>query len=276
MQIREQIAHLLIRKTPGKARHIPFAAKNGPNNLGIRSRSTARKLVMMKDPAKIRRCWLESQVILFMAVSAAPVVELLPLSLLRSKAALRMAAGKKQDKSGKSKKPDSHPVESAKVLSPSSAMTAMNENLTPIAHAAQNRCFGCGTANPVGLHLQFYSTENGGVICDIAVPDTYEGPPGYVHGGIIATLLDETMSKAVRLSGAVAMTARMEVDYKRPVPSSAADAPKPVRLEGRVVRSEGRKHWLEARIVNADGIELAIGKGLFISISQPNRERLTS
>jgi uncharacterized protein (TIGR00369 family) len=155
-------------------------------------------------------------------------------------------------------------------------MTATNENLTPIAHAPQNRCFGCGEANPVGLHLQFFLAEDGRVVCDAAVPDTYEGPPGYVHGGIIATLLDETMSKAVRSHGVVAMTARMEVDYKRPVPSSAVGAPRPVnasrvsantvRLEGRVVRSEGRKHWVEARILNSNGVELAAGKGLFIEV----------
>jgi acyl-coenzyme A thioesterase PaaI-like protein len=145
-------------------------------------------------------------------------------------------------------------------------MTATNENLTPLAHAAQNRCFGCGEANPVGLHLKFFLAEDGTVVCNAVVPDLYEGPPGYAHGGIIATLLDETMSKAVRSHGVVAMTARLELDYKRPVPSSAADEPHTVRLEGRVVRSEGRKHWVEARIVSAEGVELTTGKGLFIEV----------
>ena len=60
------------------------------------------------------------------------------------------------------------------------------------------------------------------------------------------------------------------MDYKRPVPSSAPDTPRPVRLEGRVVRSEGRKHWVEARIVDAEGVELAVGKGLFLEIKPRN------
>lgn len=145
-------------------------------------------------------------------------------------------------------------------------MTAINENLTPMAHAAQNRCFGCGEANPVGLHLKFFQADDGTVVCDAVVPDSYEGPPGYAHGGIIATLLDEAMSKAVRSHGVVAMTARLEVDYKRPIPSSRPGEPKPVRLEGRVVRSEGRKHFVEARILDAGGVELVAGKGLFIEI----------
>ncbi len=113
----------------------------------------------------------------------------------------------------------------------------------------------------MGLHLKFFCAEDGMVVCETSVPDTYEGPPGYVHGGIIATLLDETMSKGVRLSGVVAMTRHIEVDYKRPVPSSS-----PVRMRGRVTRSDGRKHWVEARVLNAAGEELAAGKALFIAI----------
>lgn len=139
--------------------------------------------------------------------------------------------------------------------------TATNENLTPLAHAAQNRCFGCGQANAIGMHLEFLLGEDNRVVCLATIPDTYEGPPGYVHGGIIATLLDETMSKAVRSHGLVAMTRHMEVDYLRPVKSKAA-----LRMEGRVTRSEGRKHWTEAKILDSEGTVLAQGKGLFIEV----------
>ena len=140
-------------------------------------------------------------------------------------------------------------------------MTVTAENLTPLAHAAQNRCFGCGQANPSGLHLEFLLAEDSSVVCLALVPDTFEGPQGYLHGGIIATLLDETMSKSVRARGFTAMTRHMEVDYQRPVPSATA-----IRLEGHVTRNEGRKHWTEARILDADRTVLAIGKALFIEV----------
>jgi len=130
-----------------------------------------------------------------------------------------------------------------------------------MAHAARNRCFGCGQLNPVGLHLEFFLDSDGGVVSFPTVADTYEGPPGYVHGGIIATLLDEAMSKAVRSRGIVAMTRRLEIDYLRPVSSGS-----PHRLEGKLTRSEGRKHWVEAAIRDEKGIVLAEGKGLFIEI----------
>ena len=141
-------------------------------------------------------------------------------------------------------------------------MTEFSDQLTPIAHGAQNRCFGCGQANADGLRLEFLRAEDGTVVCFPTVPERFEGPTAYVHGGIIATLLDEAMSKSIRVLGVTAVTRHMEIDYLRPVLSG-----EPVRLEGRLVRSEGRKHWTEARILSARGHVLAESKGLFIEIN---------
>ena len=140
-------------------------------------------------------------------------------------------------------------------------MTESRQNLTPLPHKAQNRCFGCGAANPTGLRLEFLAAEDGSVVSLATVSEAFDGHPGYLHGGIIATLLDESMSKAVRALGLTSMTRQMEIDYRRPVPSGA-----PLRLEGRIIRGEGRKHWTEARILNAKGIVLAEAKGLFIEV----------
>jgi uncharacterized protein (TIGR00369 family) len=140
-------------------------------------------------------------------------------------------------------------------------MDGSTEKLTPMAHRAQNRCFGCGQANVTGLRLEFLLAEDGTVVCLPTIPDSFEGPAGYLHGGIIATLLDEAMSKSVRARGLTAMTRQMEVEYLRPVHSGA-----PIRLEGRLVRSEGRKHWSEARILNPRGHILAEAKGLFVEV----------
>jgi len=138
------------------------------------------------------------------------------------------------------------------------------DNLTPLSHAAQNRCFGCGEANPNGLQLEFLLAEDGTVVCPASIPDRFEGHPGYLHGGIIATLLDETMSKAVRARGLTAMTRHLEVDYRRPVPSC-----KPIRMEGRIVRDEGRKHFVEATIFDDQLNALAHAKGVFIEVRSP-------
>jgi uncharacterized protein (TIGR00369 family) len=142
-----------------------------------------------------------------------------------------------------------------------------HEPLTPFAHSANNRCFGCGPANATGLRLEFLLASDGAVVSLPVVPDAFEGHPGFLHGGIIATLLDEAMSKAVRVLGQPSMTRKMEVEYLRPVPSGAL-----LRVEGRVVRNEGRKHWAEAIIVDEEETALARGTGLFIEI-QPKANK---
>ena len=135
------------------------------------------------------------------------------------------------------------------------------EHLTPLVHTAQNRCFGCGPANPIGLHLDFFVAGDQSVVCLPVVANIFEGPPGILHGGVIATLLDEAMSKAVRVHGLTAMTRKMEVEYLRPVKSETA-----IRIEGTLVRSEGRKHWTEAKILNEKLDTLATARGLFIQV----------
>jgi len=128
-------------------------------------------------------------------------------------------------------------------------------------HGAQNHCFGCGPGNPHGLRLNFTIADDRTVVCDAVLTEFYEGPPGYLHGGIIATLLDEAMSKANRAQGVTAMTRHMNVDYLRPVSSNAS-----IRIHGQVTRSEGRKHWATAQIHNSEGKTLAKATGLFIAI----------
>ena len=146
-------------------------------------------------------------------------------------------------------------------------MDASAEKLTPMEHMAQNRCFGCGPANAIGLRLEFLLAEDGSVVCLPTIPECFEGPHGLVHGGIIATLLDEAMSKSVRAIGLTGLTSQLEIDYRSPVHSGEQ-----IRLEGRLVRAEGRKHWTEARILSHRGHVLAEGKGLFIVLRSGHRD----
>ena len=140
-------------------------------------------------------------------------------------------------------------------------MQENGESLTQFPHTAQNRCFGCGSANPAGLRLEFLLAHDRSVVCLTTVTASFEGPQGFLHGGIIATLLDEAMSKAVRAQGVTALTRHLEVDYLRPVPSGA-----PIRIEGHLVHSDGRKHETRARILDGEMQILARAKGLFIEV----------
>ncbi len=125
-----------------------------------------------------------------------------------------------------------------------------------------NHCFGCAPGNRYGLRLRFKeNAEDGSVTCVFRIARRFEGPPGHVHGGIIATILDEAMGKVNRQKGVVALTRRMSIDYLQPVPLG-------VRLAavGWPLKQDGRKHFHAGEIRTAEGVVLARAEGLFIAI----------
>jgi len=99
-------------------------------------------------------------------------------------------------------------------------MTNLRER-TPLPQPEGHYCFGCGTANPVGLKLKFY--RQGDTVCtDVRLGREHMGWEGISHGGIISTLLDEVMAWAViAFRRTFFVTRRMEVLYHRPVPIGA-------------------------------------------------------
>ncbi|QNI38211.1 PaaI family thioesterase [Edaphobacter albus] len=126
-----------------------------------------------------------------------------------------------------------------------------------------NHCFGCGSANPQGLHLAFSTDasdpQHPTAAANFQLDRAHEGPPGYVHGGIVATLLDEAMSKLNRPLDLLAVTRHMEIDYLRPVPLY-----QPLKVTSRHLRREGRKLFHQAEILSPDGTVLACGQAIFI------------
>jgi acyl-coenzyme A thioesterase PaaI-like protein len=137
---------------------------------------------------------------------------------------------------------------------------------TPMAHGMLNGCFGCGDDNHAGLHLQFFVDDEQRVLCRVHLARQFQGPPGHAHGGIIATLLDEAMSKANRHRNLTAMTRHMSIDYLRPVPLEA-----PLILEGwsesDAGSESGRKHRCSAELRSPDGTVLASATGIFIEVT---------
>ena len=137
----------------------------------------------------------------------------------------------------------------------------------PTIDERANHCFGCGPNNPQGLHLVFTTdTSNPEAptsTAHIQLTRLHEGPPGYIHGGIVATLLDEAMSKLNRPLNVLAMTRHMEVDYLRPAPLH-----QPLVLISRHLSREGRKLFHQAEIQHPDGTVLARAKALFIIVDE--------
>ncbi len=119
------------------------------------------------------------------------------------------------------------------------------------------RCFVCGPDNPDGLHLTFSFVGNQAQSF-LSIPTRFQGWQGIVHGGIVATLLDEVMAKAVRFAGHQAVTVDINVQYKKPTPVDV-----PLQLSGRVTEIQRRIVSTEGELRTQDGTMLACAKARF-------------
>ncbi len=124
----------------------------------------------------------------------------------------------------------------------------------------KNFCFACGHDNPHGMHLKF-TQEGDRFVCRFRLGKRYTGPPGYCHGGIIATILDDAMSKLCKLRQVVAVTSKMTIEYIKPVPLY-----KSLRVESRELHKRGRRLTHVAEISDATSEVLARSRGVFIVI----------
>lgn len=129
-------------------------------------------------------------------------------------------------------------------------------------------CFGCGDRNPQGLGIHF-EVEGKKVVGRFVARKEHQGFPGLAHGGISAAVLDEAMGWAMYAAGAWAMTARMEVKYRRPLPLG-----RELIVTGEVLRQGGR--WLEAagQIRTPDGHLLVEARGLFVRLPREKAQKL--
>jgi uncharacterized protein (TIGR00369 family) len=124
----------------------------------------------------------------------------------------------------------------------------------------KNFCFACGHDNPQGMRLKFVQDGNR-FVCRFRLGKRYTGPPGYCHGGIIATILDDAMSKLCKLRQVIAVTSKMTVEYIKPVPLNQS-----LRVESRELSKRGRRLTHVAEIFDASGKLLARSRGIFIVI----------
>ena len=123
-------------------------------------------------------------------------------------------------------------------------------------------CFACGTANPIGLNLEFY--RSGDAVCaDIILGKYHEGWENMAHGGIISTLLDEVMSWTILYFKRIFfVTRKMEVKYVKPVVIGT-----PLTVRGKLIK-EKREGFVEvqAEIRDEGGKILCKAVGEFVEL----------
>jgi len=110
-----------------------------------------------------------------------------------------------------------------------------------------NMCFACGRANPIGLKLQF-RFEGEDYVTEFEVKPEYQGWTGIVHGGLLATVLDEVMARLLWEKGLNAITGRLTVRYHQPL--SIGDR---VQVRGRISKQRPPVVETTAEAMKDDG-----------------------
>ncbi|MCC6804210.1 MAG: PaaI family thioesterase [Anaerolineae bacterium] len=110
---------------------------------------------------------------------------------------------------------------------------------------------------------QFYAEDDGSVMANLVIDSRHEGPPGFAHGGTLASLLDEAMGAAVWYSGVRVAAVHLSIDYKRAVPLGVQ-----ARVVGQVEQREGRKVFTTGAILLPDGAVAVSARGIFVEAPQ--------
>ena len=124
-------------------------------------------------------------------------------------------------------------------------------------------CFVCGLKNDFGLHASFYEVEGDQLVALFTPCEQHQGYPGRMHGGLAATILDETIGRALMISNEEAwgVTVEFTVRYKKPVPLDVE-----LRVVGRITRDTRRIFEGTGEILLPGG-EIAVeGKGKYIKL----------
>jgi acyl-coenzyme A thioesterase PaaI-like protein len=137
-------------------------------------------------------------------------------------------------------------------------------------YAPRNHCFGCGPANPRGLHVRSFEDAEG-LVAEWTPEPHHEAFDGTVGGGILGTLLDchsnwtaaiHLMRAAGRDTPPCTVTSEFHVRLLRVTPSNG-----PLRLRARVVDSSPGRATVEAT-VEADGRTTATCRGVFVAVKE--------
>ena len=146
----------------------------------------------------------------------------------------------------------------------------MSEQSLQEKYAPNNACFGCGPANPDGLHIRSFP-KNGEVVAEWRPAQKYEAFPGVLNGGIIGALLDchcnwtaayYLMQKAGQDHAPCTVTAEYSIKLLRPTPTDG-----PVQLSAKVVESWGDRATVDGTL-SAGGKVCASCRGVFVAVKE--------
>jgi acyl-coenzyme A thioesterase PaaI-like protein len=116
-----------------------------------------------------------------------------------------------------------------------------------------------GLRNPVAppVLIEKHPDGDGRVWADFFLSAAYEGPPGLVHGGVSALILDQMLGESAGAGGKPGMTGSLTLTYRRATPLGT------LRAEAWIDRSEGIKTWAKGHLIGPEGVTVE-AEGVFI------------
>lgn len=133
---------------------------------------------------------------------------------------------------------------------------------------ADHNCFACGGQNPIGMHLEIELGE-GTARTEWVPSGDYVGWEQKVHGGILATLLDEVMAWAPSSYDSWAVTAEMQIRFRAP-----ANPGERLVATGRVIDRRRRIYRVAGEVRGADGRLVAEAEGRFLGATPSEKRSL--
>ncbi|MBK7711771.1 MAG: PaaI family thioesterase [Bacteroidales bacterium] len=132
-------------------------------------------------------------------------------------------------------------------------------------------CFVCGVNNDFGLHAKFYETDSNELVALINPSEQHQGYPGRMHGGIAATILDETIARSIcngKDEQIWSVTLEFKTKFRKPVPLGQE-----LKIVGRVTNEGNRSFEGTGEIILPNGEIAVSAEGRYMKV---NIERITN
>lgn len=123
-------------------------------------------------------------------------------------------------------------------------------------------CLVCGIENDFGLKTKFYESESGEVIGVFTPSDKLQSYPDILHGGISATILDETIGRAIMVKygqNSFGVTLELNIKYKKPVPLNVE-----LKVIGRILKDRGRIYEGSGELILPNGEVAVVATGKYM------------
>jgi uncharacterized protein (TIGR00369 family) len=124
-------------------------------------------------------------------------------------------------------------------------------------------CFVCGHDNPHSIGLTWFVDGEGTLTSEFTLNEAQQGPPGHVHGGASAAILDEAMGLVVWAAGHKVAAVNLEINYHKPLPLHQL-----MTLEARITQIDERKILSTGEIKLTDLSVAVSGRGIYVVAPQ--------